>query len=457
MKKDAIEIQNIFTNVSIFGQYAWMLNLYRYDKITSDHFLKFNKEIDLFKIELDEIFNELIIINKNSPFDWDDWEVEEVKTGKAYYSQDAQDWLLFGFVFTAINKKTISFISQETFDRKADWLFTEVNNFIEIIRNDARLKWVKILPQLPIEELVERIDWLKSSFDLLNENYVKQRDLIVVKRTLSEKSIQTFKELNYESWLWKPPIYKLFETYKNLEIVESKNINLPKIIGCNIFLINGKHLFLEEDIDYLSSFSEYGNELRENETLFFLGKFPSSIESHQYENADLAIDSLIEKLVIKNYNPNLIIMNRSLTYYRKDFQTNSKFKSSFLETDKNKRLLTDSYDNIPIFYFEKNWFKGKIVVCQFDIAMKMKQKRTEEYYKNVLDIQVDEVNEEDIKSKLESEPQNWLLDDHGNKISVEEAKIKLRKSIKLYVGSEIDFEVLDENAFEICKIKSIGT
>ncbi|MDO8550845.1 MAG: hypothetical protein Q7S39_11940, partial [Ignavibacteria bacterium] len=131
-------------------------------------------------------------------------------------------------------------------------------------------------------------------------------------------------------------------------------------------------------------------------------------------------------------------------------------KSSFLETKKYKRLITDSYNNIPIYYFERSWFKNQIIVCQFNIAMKMKQKRLEEYYYNLLDIQVNEVNDKDIEYKLRTESQNWLVDDKGNEVSREEGEIKLKKSIKMYVGSEIEFEVLDSDAFETCIIEDIN-
>lgn len=447
--------QNLLVDISVFGQFAWMLNLYRFGKIDPNNFLKFYREINFSEIDITSIFRELIIEKEDAPFDWDDWEAEEPKTGKVYYSQDAQDWLLFAFVFYGIVNKSLSFISKEDFNKKSYWLISEINKFLIEIDKFLETKWRLIIPKLSIEVIKERIVSLQSSLEELHTLCEKQNDLKIIEKPISEKNVKRFKELNYKSWIRVPPIYKLFERFNNLEIISSTETSLNKRKGYDRIIINGKHLFLEEEMDYLISFSDYGHVLREDELKLFIDSLPTPKKIPPYKRMADGLGYLIERLDQKNYNPSLLIMNRRLTLYDREFQKNEKFKSSFFTVEKYDRLLTDSYDGIPIFYLDKDRNEKKIYICQFDVAMTMKQKRNEGWYNGILDIRVSEIGDDEAKKIIDDEPEIWLYDKEGNKIPEADALIKIKKSIKLYVGSEIDFEILDTEAFEVCEIEDI--
>jgi hypothetical protein len=193
--------------------------------------------------------------------------------------------------------------------------------------------------------------------------------------------------------------------------------------------------------------SEYARRINRN----FLSKIIAlKTKIDHYEKVTDAISNGFENLIKRNYVPDLIIVPMGFSFRPDWIENNPDFIPEWQRKEMDQ-LINDAgtYKGILISRFFNKVLDGKAIICDFKSAFNLKLFQDNSFLKEVLSIELRPISKEEVEKKFSNDPDTYLIEENGLKITEEEAKIRIASTVILKFDVFCLFEVVDSDAFEI--------
>lgn len=386
---------------------------------------------------------------------WENWDFTERPEHEMYEPPTASKWMTYGFVLDRIRTKNSYFILSDIDSKLKStipFFFDDVKKYINRIRTNFH-KWQKVLHLDNIEDYDIIAENLLSSIAFAKRDIVGIKEIEISLTPLSRTLVEMFKLQMGLAWQNQTRIRRIFDYFGNLEDVTEKDV-LLKRVGTNNLLERGKIHFIDgENQNNIYGLDHFGASVGRWENNLFLNVIeksgPMIIEG---KSLLVTLDEIISQFHRNNIVPTAIILEPEYLYKDDQFLQSDRY-SGYSRPEYNPDSLNffvlGEFDGIPLFAFYSPELRDKIVVSNFKDAFMMYYKKNKDWYKNELSVKVDEVSEEIVNKKYNSNPDKWLFTDDGIELSEADAKLLIKNSVIIDIETIMDFKVLDKSKFII--------
>jgi hypothetical protein len=303
-----------------------------------------------------------------------------------------------------------------------------------------------------IEDLTKKSDIILDYFLKLKRKSVGSKEREIALSPLSQSKIEIATKEISDGWKSGAFIHSLFKHYNNTELITDNNIDLRNI-GTNMFFRNGKIYFIdgEHSLEF-PGFDAFGKEIAKLEDNNFIHLINKS-DHNKLEDSSIfkILDKSILQLRNNNTNPNIILIfpenhlidelckSNKITIFTPNLDQNSVLES----------FLFGTYDGIPIYKLQNSEFENKMLICDFDKAFKMSYNSNSNLFEKELLINISDISEKDAKSILNKRQGDWKITEDSIILTDEEAMIAIKNSVFLDIWLNLDFRIIDIDAYII--------
>lgn len=445
----SFQLQNYF-QANVFALWAWLVFMYKNNKIDKTVFLNKDAIIDKKNFKL-EIVLSLYLLDSDEKYFWTNWEIEKPVSMKGYWKISTDDWLLFGMVVFMIKYKQTYSFTYDIYSKRSSWYSETIKSILKELQDNYESKWQFYFENMNLDEFTVAVKNIEKQLSEYENTFESRKVDEVIERNISEEAVKKFRDANCKRWLATNPIYKLFHQLDNLEFVDSNN-GLTKC--AHIYnLIDGKKWFVYDDEYYIHVATEFGY----NHNKLEKGKFINEIIADrketipEFSSLESCFETLISELRQNNIEPNLIICNRFLILHDRDLRSLDKFTRAPLIGYVNNPDNMDRYDDIPIYYTEDKTMPY-VIVARFEQAFSMKVHKPDDSEESIFQLDVTDFEEKNVQELITKKDKTWSMDDSGNELSYPEARERILTGVEILIQTEIKFNVEDSAAFKIGKI-----
>jgi hypothetical protein len=439
----------------ILGLRYWAIYLYKLKLNDLESTRKFLDGL-IMKVDSQEIVSDLLYL-RHSPnynyFEWSSWDYKERLSGKIYKPPNVNDWLTFGFVVDLLKEKEIPLYINDLKRLELDeiqindipFFADKVRENIAIIKNDTEF-WKSILGYDNELDFERRADKINNYFEDLRNETITSKERSIAEEPLDLDKIKDFKNYIGEVWKQNLAIGALFLSRGNVE----KSSEVINFIGQEIFPNNLKRIFLKSNSDNIFNVGDVSGIIaRWIDDAFFSSVFVEEIDPIVNENIKKVIDDSINWLESKGQKPNVIILSSfdghsDVLVFDEDF----KWKQQLDHEAKNKYLL-GTYKDINIYTSYSELISNKIIVADFENAFKMRFATADQWFDNMLKVDVEMITDIEAERIYQSNPKRWMRGNKNVELSKEESIVLIKNSVHLVIGSFNEFDIINKDAFII--------
>lgn len=451
---------NAYGRHVIGGTKAWIYYIFQADKINIDE-LKAYTGLLSFSSSFKEMLEDILFMRNlgaSQYFNWDSWDYEYRTNNKLYYPPNPHDWLTLGFIVDLLRIGSFYVeIENMSSDQLSDItsLYDSVKENIQGIKKNFE-KWKTALNIDSIDDFSKREKIILDALAIVKRQNYSMQETAIADSKLDDELVATFKRTLWNAWEKRATIRHLFDRFNNKEKITNDEVKLMQT-GRIIFLRKAKMMFIKgEYYRAITGTDPWGGDLGIAENNLF---FHSILKENPKETNAKAllelVESCISTLIGSNRTASLIILNSNLIHRETDFFKDPNFiakieliNSAYSE----ERYFLGEYRNIPVFGLTSNYLKNSIIVADFQEAFTMRYKEKENWYNDLLQLDLKEIDDETANSRLVSEPEYWMKTDEGIALSKEESITLIKTSMILETGTVLDFVVKDPDAYVIGKI-----
>jgi hypothetical protein len=447
---------------TIIGIKYWIIFLFSEHKIDEEMANSFIERLNI-NVDSDNLLQDVLFfgqLHSDYYMDWSDWDHIERTSGKGYNPPSPHNWLLLGFIVDQIrgNQQYINIENLNSDDlSKAKYLYDSLKQKTEYLISNFE-KWSEFLNVDSVKELKSKCDNLLRLFAELKRKKIGSTEIAIANAILSQAHVVSFRNMVGKAWKYQSRMHSLFKQNANAEEIIDEEAKL-KIIGSRTFYVKAKMAFIEgEHFQNITGLAQFGGELGRIEDNNFFSAVVG--KEHNLVSASSAVEALdlsIAELKSKNIEPNLILLSPEYSYRDQLFLTENRFKSKGFEErndDPTWHFFLGSFDEIPIFTSHSGFLKNKIIVCNFNLAFKMKYKTNPHWFDREFEVEVSQVSDDEAQKRLDENPEKWKNTEEGVTLTDEEALIAIKTSVILDMGATVEFHILDKNAYVVAYIKA---
>lgn len=445
-----------------FACLSWLWFLYDKSQIEEQDLFEFTNLITFERITPNELINDLIFYNtsdRSNKFDWKRWDYKKRKEMQFYSPPQPENWLSFGFSLyslKAFNPNIINFKKIKNIELNL-WLPNKLEKCFNKILEDKE-KWLPIYSNSKMIKQTDdgikfKIEKILTLFKNLKYRFEKSRDTLIVNKDLSVDRINFLKEEIYQEFQKNSSIKLALESFNNLKYSDSILNEEKENICFKENFKKAKAIFLKINNNYTLGFNQIGTIVASEIDNRFIDKVLKLKPIKQSSNLNLAIKDSVKELSFKGFIPNLIIISSDLLYNYETLMNNKDFTPSWQSGRKENIFNVGNLNNIPIVKIFNNEFNNSILVCDFNSFVKATEKRTDNNYKKLLDIQINTIdNDAEAIKVYEKAPERWKKNEDGIILDKDEVLKQIKLSIDIVVEYEILFEFLETEACEMYTI-----
>jgi phosphatidylglycerophosphate synthase len=408
-----------------------------------------------------EIVNDIIFVNDNLAkrsnvyqeiyFSWENWRHIDSINRRPY------EWLNDGIILLLIKFNYLLNQDYKGNDSNLKVFKDFVHVFKRICEKIDREfeKWKIVFSQASKNEIThevikERIQKIKMKFYDLKKRYESYENKMIIENELDNTKVNSF--INYLglNWLSSSLLHQLFINYKCINIVDKTSDKLQN----EYFLENSRTQFIKETQEENYFYRTFGIDFGEKEDNFIFKKILTPKEKTSIKNLSNAIDIFISKLEKEEFKPNIIIISRYIKSINLETLEGKNFDDSFDERfDKMNISHHGKYRDIPIVYTYSRIFRNMILVADFNSSFSLNIIENNEWYKNQLNVSLNEVSSTKAEDIYKSNPQKWDKNEDGVEISYSESIEKIMTSLIINLELSFDFEIKNNKAFYLGKFE----
>lgn len=449
---------------TLTGIKYWIYYLYQVERINEEEVNTMTEMIQVQRGESEDFFNDLLFFRSGqySYMGWDNWDFTERQSGKTYSPPDPHRWMTFGVMVDLLKGIQVN-TNIEELNRKelndAQFVHSEFKDLSQYFKNNFE-KWKKVI-SIPTEgELDDRIKTILSSFAAIKRKGLGDRERAIAATPLSAAKVAQFKNSIGTAWKHQTRIRRIFENFGNVELIQDDDVKL-KIIGQRTFFEKAKMMFVDGENYQLIYGMETigGNTGRWEDDEFFSTILKGDFNKVSAQSSIEILDKCIGHLKANGKNPTAIFIPPEYSYKDKEISGSTRFiqKAHTPNEGGLSFFLLGSFDEIPVYTSFSNFLKNKIIVCDFAIAFKMRFKTNPDWFDNHLKVDVRELTNDEVQSKLEENPAKWKKTEDQIELSDEDALTLIKTSVIMEIWSVVDFVVLDNDAYSLGVITSIDS
>ncbi|HWB61946.1 MAG TPA: hypothetical protein VG603_00440 [Chitinophagales bacterium] len=425
--------------------------------------LRFLNRISVPYFEAGKLIKDILFLQKDGTrgyFGWDRWDYMERKSGKVYTPPDPYYWLAFGFFVDQIKDSRLFINPAELSEEEltqAKYLYDRLKDNYDYLFNNFD-KWTSVLNLQTKKELNLRANNILNLFASLKQKNLLEVDSAVASAPIDEAKVRAFQEVIGKAWKSQARIHALFKQEDNAELIEDENIKL-KIIGNRTFFEKAKMMFIDgQHSQTIYGMDRMGGDVgRWEDNEFFSTILKGGGEKVAGINMLEALDLALSSLRAKGENPTMILMEPEYSYKDNAFLESKRFVSKLNVPEENLPFfLLGTFDEIPIYTSFSPLLKGKVVVCDFKKAFKMRYKKALNGFEDELVVNVREVTQQQAEERLNENSVKWKRTETGE-LKDEDAITVIKTSINLDIWVVADFKVVNPNSYVVGYIKSGGT
>ncbi|OFY85869.1 MAG: hypothetical protein A3F72_16140 [Bacteroidetes bacterium RIFCSPLOWO2_12_FULL_35_15] len=464
-KKEELKILKAFDDYrrhTIEGIKYWIIFLYRVNKIKEEIVTSFLERL-IVNGSADDLLQDILFFRGNLTnfyMGWSEWDFMERPSGKSYSPPNPYDWMTFGFMVDQIRGNPLYVNVKELNSEdlsQTRFLYDALKVNADYFQKNFD-KWKKLLNVETPEKLKEKCDSVLKVFEEVKKKRIRDSDSAIANAPLNLRFVNNFKEGIGKAWKNQARIHKLFKKIGSTELVTDSAIKL-RIIGQRTFFEKAKMMFIDgEHNQTIMGVDRMGGETGRWED----DEFFSSIMKGDYNkitgiNAVEVLEKSIVELQSKKINPTLILLSPEYSYRERLFLEDKRFISKMNEPQEENSLqffYLGTFDNIPIYTSHSAFLKNRIVICDFNVAFKMRYKTNPDWFEQELTVRITEVTDEEAKQKLAENPAKWQNTDDGINLTNEEALVLIKTSIIMDIWATVDFQVLNKEAYVVGFVKS---
>ena len=459
--KDELELPKSYYFDILLGIYCWLYHLYRDNKIKLEDFNNFIKLIKLPVYECttkQHIANYLRLKSKDSFLDWQHWGNEEnYKLKKSFTPVLPSDWLTFGYLMIfiqlgAFNPERINEIE----DRKEfDYINENIKRHIKELNSNFE-HWKLALGIYSDKEKFEsKTKLIQDFFDKLKEHHTRILLKNQISKNLSEEKINKFKISVFKRWDETGTIRGLCRYFNTLDLIEYSEKHFETASGINSIYPEYKQFFIEEDGTNIYGMDEIGREISSNEDLVFSHGLLSHATYIDFNGTiDVILKNVLEKRANESKKTDAILFGSNFNLFNRKLWENKKFVPYYQDKKYNLNGYEGIYDGVPIFSIYNDLLNNRIVFCDFGGSFRMEIAKDKNWYNDVLDMDINEVENEDVEKIFQDVlsikgKYKWAYDKDGNLLEYEYIKDKIKGGIKIRVLERFKFNFIDSSKLEI--------
>lgn len=441
--------------VSALSLKSWFYYLYYINRINKADLQKIDSEINLRYSFFEEAVDDLLFLfdHKYAGFlGLSEWDIVEREDGKVYSPPDANQWLTLGFIISII-KIGEPFVEINLLPRYRNFAFIDgdISHHINSIKANYE-KWQDIL-NLSAEKFTERGDAVINVFKQLKRRHYAAIELEVQQQPLDNEYVSPFKRSLAKAYIDNFTFYHLSSKFGTLEVKESQEGLSPNKF--TQFLLYSKMMFVKnhhQDIFFTDSIGgDYARWLNRKIINEIRASKNEAIPS--YSNIATAFNEGLDKLVANNFVASVIFCPSKLSHGNDLSSISESFKPSWSYKDAN--TLTNEigrYKEIPVIRLFNSGIGNTLLICDFFHAFKLKLNETQEKFPGGFSTNVRLLSGEEIEQRLAEGKKDYHVDEYGNQISTEEAKIRLSTTVGVEMETFFKFRVVNPNAIFIATI-----
>lgn len=464
-KKDELRILKEFDNYKrhvLTGIKYWVFYLFKLNRINEEIALLFIERIKIPNAESEDLLNDILFFRSSSMnyyMEWSEWDFIVRPSGRIYSPPIPYEWLTFGFFADQLREKRF-FVNVKDLDSKeisyANLLYDSLKSIVKIFEEDFE-KWKVILTLKNREELSSKTDEILKDFAIVKRKSLTDKDKAIALSPIYQPHVDNFKTLIGNAWKSQARIHNMFRKYENLICIDDANIKL-KQIGQITFFEKAKMMFTEQNYQMIYGIERMGSEVANWEDNYFFSII-SQTEFNKISGSSIfeVLSEAILELKKKNIEPNVIIVPNVYSYKDEKFLRSDRFISIFNTSQQNNVLASfciGTFDGIEVFTSYSPLLNNSVLVSNFNKAFQMKYIKNDEYFDDVLKVNVSEVSHEEALRHLEENRIKWTTIEDGGVLSDTEALMLIKTSVIIEIGTNIEFEILNNEAYIIGYIKS---
>lgn len=457
--------QKLYKHVKLFDEYRrhvilglryWTIFLYNVGNNSIDTTQNFLKELRIQK-DYSELLSDILILRNNpnyNYFEWSAWDYKERPLEKTYSPPNPNDWLTFGFVIDILKVEDIYFDTQNLDFRQLNdisFLYEKIQDIIKIIDKYFD-KWHTILELDSKSEFEARCKKINVFFKNLLHKSVTAKDKAIATEELDPEKIKDFKANVSKSWEANSSLNGIFLSKKNMK----ENDAVENFIGFRTFFQNSKIMFVKENYQTIYNIDILGGRAAGwIDDDFFSTVISEEAHFITKNNITDVIEECFTQLKSKEITPSIILVSAVYSFKDQKFLNNPDFKRKYDFPDRREdKFFMGTYKGVEIHISQSDEIDNKVIVADFESAFVMEYRTLEKWFKKVLKIEVETIQDDEAEAIYNNEPENWKFTSKQTPMDKEEALTLIKNSLNIEIGTFYKFKVKDKECFIVGIINS---